>query len=614
MADLRALALIYDIRGFTAASKRLGTADLGAFATAAHRVILDLFAAHPPTFVKNLGDGHLLIWECADGLDPVLVTAVVDGAQKARTAFAAFATRQREAGQVLPGRVGIGVAFGEVSRSDDYYGRALNLASRLQGVARPEGLALDRGVFEAVAGRSESLRSVFKRANVRLKGLGSTLVWVDRPFSWARLLAPVAKVLAVLAVPLAYLLLCDADLGLPGGEAVRRFADRHEASVFRPVRTDAEVRTAADRHRRALAQALLANRSPQGWAAPSFRPIAEDEPDLWSLTQETYALLQVPDLAADDLAALRRWMAVPFEPGRLVEEDGELWGWVPHPGERYTEAEPTLWTVAMLAAGLARPGFLVGEERRIGEQRLALAQRAAMAFHPRPGGAWNIFPRQDDPARHSPYSTTLALLALLETRAAAQPWRGSVAERDDLLADTAAFLVRSFEAEEAPAGWRRTADPSDKVSAGLTMQVLGELLRAEAEAGVRLPAPILEAAVPLLVARGHASLAEAYDSGEFGVAFTSHERAADGAHVHATRREGINFLWHPWAVDAAVRWLGRARRQGADPADTVRVRRALGRMVVDLGDEAVRVAREGYVFVASETVIGLSSVPVPGAP
>ena len=60
--------------------------------------------------------------------------------------------------------MGIGVAFGEVSRSVDYYGRTLNLASRLQNEALPEGLAFDGPVFEAVTRRQGALRERFKRA------------------------------------------------------------------------------------------------------------------------------------------------------------------------------------------------------------------------------------------------------------------------------------------------------------------------------------------------------------------------------------------------------------------------------------------------------------------
>jgi class 3 adenylate cyclase len=610
--DLRALALIYDIRGFTAASKRLKTADLGSFATAAHRVILDLFAPHPPTFVKNLGDGHLLLWECSAGLEPGLVDGVVEGAQRARTAFAAFASAQRAAGQDLPSRVGIGVAYGEVARSDDYYGRALNLASRLQGVARPEGLALDQDVFAAVTERNDALKSVFKRARVRLKGLGSTLVWVDRPFSWARVLAPVWKAALVLALPLVYLLLADAGLGVPGGEGVRRWLDGRGLTVFRPVAADSEVHAAADGQRRALAGALLASRTSQGWVTSAFAT-PETEPDLWSIAQSTYALFQAPHLTQDQARSFLPAMRMYFEPNRLVMRDGAPDGWVPHPKDTHTEAEPTLWCVAMLAAALGRPGLLEGAERTEFEAYLRTAQRAAMAFRPREGGAWNIYPRQVDLERYSPYSTTLALLALLETRAAGQPWADSVETRDRVLAETAAFLVRTYVRSGRSAGWRRTADPADPVSPGLTMQNFAELLRAEKEASIPLPAELVADIPTHLVERADRGLTDAYDAGEFRVVFVKRDLKS-GIDVEMSGAEAINFLWHPWAIECAVRWLARARVNGAEPIDLVRVRRSLGRFVVERGDEAVRIASHGAVFVAAETLIGLSRVPPPGPP
>jgi class 3 adenylate cyclase len=627
VAALRALALIYDIRGFTAASKRLGTADLGAFATGAHRVILDLFAPRPPTFVKNLGDGHLLLWECAEDAapDPELVKAVVVGAQRARTAFAAFATQQRAAGLDIPGHVGIGVAFGEVSRSDDYYGRALNLASRLQNEARPEGLALDATVFDTVASREAALRERFKKARVRLKGLGSTLVWVDRPFSWARALAPVLKAAAVIAVPLAYLLLCDAGVALPGGDGVRDLLDARSITLFRAPVEDAEVRRTADAQRRRLFDAIVANRTPSGWVHGSFpvpaptpeqaaikaeeRAREEQVVDVWSGSQATYALLKAPQASPE--AVLRdvlRYLDVLFERAAPVEVDGVAWGLRPNGGADHTRAEPTLWTVAATAASLARPGLLVGESRTRMAERLQRAQAGAMAFRPLDTGAWNTLPRQTLLRRHSPYTTTLALLALLEVRAAGEPWQGSVPTRDRLIAETAGFLARTYEAHATTPGWRRTCEASDKVSIGLTMQALAMLLRAEAEAGVALPRELLAAIPTHLVERGRSRATDDYDMGEFKEQFTRH----DGQTVELI--EGINFLSHPWAVDAAARWLERARARGAEPGDVVRVRRALGQLVVEMGEEAVARALEGYTFVASESLVGLSAVPLPEAP
>jgi class 3 adenylate cyclase len=621
VSDLRALALIYDIRGFTAASKRLRTADLGAFATGAHRVVLDQFASHPPTFVKNLGDGHLLLWECPDGLEADLVEGVVSGAGRARTAFAAFAQAQREQGLAIPGHVGIGVAFGEVSRSDDYYGRALNLAARLQNEARPEGLALDGDVFAAVTRREAGLRERFKRARVHLRGLGSTVVYVDRPFSWLRALAPVLRLFAAVALPLGYLLLCDAGLSLPGAEGVRRALDARDLSLLRPVEGEARVRDLAQAQRRRLVEGLLGARVPAGWFATAFPPTRalsaeeaalqaseraadEEAPDVWSTSQAAYALLRAPGMTR---LRFQQELVPIFErlhgPQELVERDGVLWGWRPRRHERYTQAEPTLWTVAATAAALAVPGLLIGEERSTFARRLARAQEAALTFRPTEGGGWNIFPRQRVPERYSPYSTTLALLALLESRAAGLGWQGDAARLERMLAQTAAFLGRTFVADADPPGWRRTAEASDKISAGLTLQACATLLRAEAEAGVEMPAQVLAAIPALLVERAAARAYDDYDMGEFIVEFTPLEGDM------ASGKEGINFLSHPWAIECAARWLARAERGGSDGAERVRVRRALGQLVVHLGEEAVAKALGGYLFVASETLIGLSSIP-----
>jgi hypothetical protein len=226
-----------------------------------------------------------------------------------------------------------------------------------------------------------------------------------------------------------------------------------------------------------------------------------------------------------------------------------------------------------------------------------------------------MFPHQDDLARHSPYTTALALLALLEVHAAGLPWADGGAERRDrLLAATAAWLASKFAANAPVPGWRGTPQVDDRVSSGLTLQIYAELLRAESQAGVALPAPILAALPRHLEELGGKALKEAYDAGENSVRFQSHrdkaESARSGKPVWSTGAESVNFLWHPWAIEAAVRWLDRAKRMGgADPADLQRVRRTLGHLVVDLGDDAFKEATSGFTFVASETLYGLSSIP-----
>ena len=608
MSSRSALVLIYDIRGFTAASKRMGTADLGAFMTGAHRTILDLFAEVPPTFVKNLGDGHLLLWESAtDAPDADLVAKVVAGAERARTAFTAFVAGREATGTRLPKAVGIGVAFGEVSRQDDYYGVALNLAARLQNLARPEGLALDRNVFETVAARDAEVGQAFQRSRVRLKGLGATTVFVRRPFSWSRLLGRVGRVAALLLVPLVWVLLSDAGLAVPGGAAVRSFLDAREVSLFRRARLEGEVAATADTLRRAFAERIVKARAAGGWVRSDLRRLQDELIDVWSSSQAIAALVGAPHLRNDDLRPFLPGLEACFSPDVVVAKGGKLVGWPAHPGYSYVEIEPALWTVVAFARALGRPGLVPEADRDRFGGLLAEAQRVAQSHYPPGDGGWNIFPNQQDPEAHSPYSTSLAFLALLDTRAAGLPWAGSVERRDALIQSTARRLAATFVAEAVPPGWRRTHEALNEISPGLTLQTYGLLLRAEAEAGIPVPTALFDAMTRHLMGLEGANMDQPADAGEF-----NHFVVGDDGKV-AVQSESINFLWHPWAVDAAARWLDRAARAPVPPEQRYAVRRVLGHLVLGLGDEAVRRSKDTWVFISSETLMGLCAVRPPGA-
>lgn len=605
MAKVSAVILIYDIRGFTAASKKLPARELGKFATAAHRAILELFAPKPPTFVKNLGDGHLLIWETDEQPDPKLVEFIVETANRSRAVFPAFVAGHLQdpenAGQTLPTRVGIGVVVGEVSKSDDYYGTAVNLAARLQNMSRPEGLAMDQKTFAMAGKRDDLIKRGFRKARVGLKGLGTTTVWVDRPFSWSRLGGSLLPYALGILVPLIYVTLADANLGLPGGDAIRAFLDRHELSVLRTLHLEADIRATAEQDRREIAKALLNARLDRGMVAVDLRGEKAIEADMWGTSQAVVSLLKAPHL---DLATRREVLGVfdyAFSPEMFIEG----YGWLAHTESSFTEAEPALWTIAALSCALGTPGLLEGEQRAVFEKHLEKAQLATVRYRPRETGGWNIYPNQKNLDYYSPYSTTLALLALLEARAASQPWQGSVEMRDQLLSSTAKFLIGLFEEKEGQRGWRRTAERAEPISEGLTLQIYSELLRAEADAGIELPPSILEE-IPLHLARLHGRTQDApYDMGEYSVRFVNHEQPPREEY----RNEGINFLWHPWAIETATRWLQRAAKHPTPNEQIIRVRRALGWLVVDMSSNKRKAATEGMSFVASETLYGLSSIP-----
>src|SRR5207249_517957 len=131
-----------------------------------------------------------------------------------------------------------------------------------------------------------------------------------------------------------------------------------------------------------------------------------------------------------------------------------------------------------LARALGRPGLLQGDQRRLWEARYAEVQEILRNFRGDDfRGGWNLVPKQQDRHNTLVYPSTLALLALLEAQRAGLPWDGSAQRRDELLRQTAAWLMDNF--QETPSdGWRgHLDDRTEAVYDGLTLKVYAVLLR-----------------------------------------------------------------------------------------------------------------------------------------
>jgi hypothetical protein len=198
-------------------------------------------------------------------------------------------------------------------------------------------------------------------------------------------------------------------------------------------------------------------------------------------------------------------------------------------------------------------------------------------------------------------------LALLEARRSNLPWEGSAERRDALLSATAKWLIDAYDSTDDPPGWREAALDNSRPLDGLTLQIYALLLRAEAEAGVQLPATLANN-IPRHLARCIDRGSDYPDSvGKFVIDFT----APDGKNVVGS--EPIKFLWYPWAIDCATRWLRRPAAessQNTTPDDRIAVRRALGHLVIALGSERAANAPTEWTFVVSETLYCLSSAAI----
>ncbi len=412
-----------------------------------------------------------------------------------------------------------------------------------------------------------------------------------------------AGVLASLLVfAFVYLLMADKGLSIPGGEHVRTIIDRHDASVLRRVPSSAEIQRAAAGARRELFVALGQSRTGDGLLEQTLKPNEKPNPEVWSHSQSLFAMFRTPEASDAELRTLLPNLEAPFAPNLPVEVGGVKYGWISHFGDTDTLAEPALWTTAALAAALARPHLLDDAERQRMLAHLAYTQEALQLYRLRDDGGWNMFPRQKAADDANPYTTTLALLTLLELKRAGVPWEGSATRRDELLRRTAQWLIRHYDATNDPPGWQGTGEAAGETYDGLTLQIYALLLRAQAEADVSVPPAIL-AQIPKHLAQC------AIRDFSFPVSRAEFSAVCLDANNHEyTGKESVGFLWHPWAMAAAQEWLLWAEQHNVPREERVRVQRALGHMVVTLGDDAVKRASVTWTFIPAETLYGFSEL------
>ncbi len=405
-----------------------------------------------------------------------------------------------------------------------------------------------------------------------------------------------------------YMALADLGVGVPGGERIRRMFDGFDSSFFRPIANDATIRRAA-RDTRYATSAVLLDVWRKGNRFVFESPSRRGHPQtlqVWNVSQALSGLLRSPDLTPEQLHGLITELNVTFAPDLLIEAGEKKYGFLSTSG-LYTQAEATLWNVTAISMALGRPGLVGGEERKRLEQRLAEVQsHLALYWDPVTGG-WNTYPNQFTPAYHETYTAALALLTLLEVREANLPWVGDIVLRDRMLSKTAEWLISQWNPAGDSSGWRGAVDDEAPVSDGLTIQIYGELLRAEAECGLVIPAPILDAIPRHLLRLIGRSLDSAPSVGRFSRAFINHEGQSFDINP------SVNCLWHPWAVYSVRCWLNRLDTHPTSHEQRTQMRRVLSYLIVNLGVELKAKVDHDSVpsFMAAETMYAYSRISFP---
>jgi conflict system STAND superfamily ATPase len=405
------------------------------------------------------------------------------------------------------------------------------------------------------------------------------------------------RLLPYLLIPFLLLLLADVGAPVPGGARIRTGLDTLGLTLFRSVAPLHEIQARAMTLRRECLAELKARRTNSGWIQGVGGP--GEARDTWTQPQSLSAIYRAPE--ESEFRLFRDDLYLMFAPDVRVDRDvnGQRmnFGW---PGPNYAQAEPLLWTVTALAE-LKRQSLIRPDRLQAWNESYAYVQRVAPLFRNPETGGWNTLALQADQKQHSTYTAALALLTLLEVRAANLPWEGSVERREALINATAEWLIKNYDTTTQMPGWR--ANETEDVSDGLTLQIYGVLLRAEEEAGVRLPQAILDGIPRRLEGVVTRDMDYQVDTGSFDLKRTN---LMDGQ--VGPQEVPVTFLWHPWAIDCAYRWMLRLQKNDASRADLTATRRVLSHLVMDLGEPALAVAKKLPTFRTAETLYGLSSL------
>ena len=443
------------------------------------------------------------------------------------------------------------------------------------------------------------------RANASLKIIAGLLeVGFDdlRQRERARLLRRriaigLAAVAGVMVVALSYVLMADGDMRVPAGESIRLALDRQGISVFRAPHSEARIAAEAKALRTHLAMQIL-DKGENGqfrWGGTNF--------DIWTTAQALTSILYAPDLERAIVErAVKAWQ-VAFEAEPMITAGGVRFGWRVASLD-YTQSESTFWASSLISRVLERPALLGDAERRRYRKWLDAVVATTDVYYPVNDGGWNMLPRQTDPSLHSHYSSVLALQALLDLRRAGLPWKGSAEQRDALIARTFDWLVMEHRLNPGGSGWLGyRLNESTIPLEGLSLQIYGTLFRAAQEMQLAIPRDYRDHVYEYLVRMPGRPFNPNRAAGTFRIAFVPHQGQSK------TIYSPVNFLWYPWAIECAMRWLVTAE-QHREPAERVtRMRRALGYLVVDLRDSMITETKKEAPYMSSEILIALSLVP-----
>jgi predicted acylesterase/phospholipase RssA len=338
--------------------------------------------------------------------------------------------------------------------------------------------------------------------------------------------------------------------------------------------------------------------------------------ETWTTSQASYALTTSGTLDASEADFLFRSIDNRFlPPSRNPDSDWneESGCWYTRPSQKTLQADPALWTLAAISS-LYRQDNLTPEKKAILKNHLAQVQVCLNNNHfyvNEPQGlAFNVLANQKNPASHSAYNTSLALLALLEMHKSRLTWGD--ASNDQTLNMINGMLSWLQSRYKEKSGWASVDEDSqndvdvsaydgdsnithDQTDEAANLQIMAIMLEAYHGLDKEIPPKMKERA------RGHIEALEK-NFPEDGVARVFLDT------INARKKIGqeisITFLWRQWAIKLCRSWQKIFAQSSADEENEL-VWRVLEKLTNDM-TKIEQKDESDYTFHSAEMLIALS--------
>jgi class 3 adenylate cyclase len=169
------IAVMIDIRGFSAFSEKLESPDTAMYVKRVYMSLIDEYFPYA-SFYKSTGDGLLLLISFDEHSLIEVSQKVMDSCVRCHADFGGICDNDPMINFETPSEIGIGVSRGTAcclrtgDQIIDYSGRLINLTARLTDLARPSGIVIDTK-FKTDDVLTEEQKQGFIEGEVFIKGI-----------------------------------------------------------------------------------------------------------------------------------------------------------------------------------------------------------------------------------------------------------------------------------------------------------------------------------------------------------------------------------------------------------------------------------------------------------